>query len=251
MLSLNRPLSQLSSAVPLYIQIADGLLEQIENGQLEPGSRIPSERELSTQLGVNRMTLRQALHMLESRGLLVRRQGDGTYVAEPKIEQPMGQWLPMLKDEGSGGMRLGAQVIDVSRHAAETSVARELQIPVSSQVYTIVRLRTMNQEPVVLEKLTVPVQPFPDLERFDLSARLVYDLMALEYDTQISRVRQSLEPVSASRFEAELLHIKPGASLLLERRLAFDQNGRPVEYGKDLYRGDRFRFVTETLPRKN
>ncbi|HEX7588291.1 MAG TPA: GntR family transcriptional regulator, partial [Anaerolineae bacterium] len=75
------PIGRLSPTAPLYSQIAERLTDRIKAGKLAIGSRLPPERELSQALGVNRMTLRQALHMLETQGLLVRRQGDGTYVA--------------------------------------------------------------------------------------------------------------------------------------------------------------------------
>ena len=72
--------------------------------------------------------------------------------------------------------------------------------------------------------------------------------METEYGICVTRARQSLEPVIALNYEAELLDILPGAPLMLQRRQSFDQENRPVEYGKDLYRGDRFRFVTEIAP---
>ena len=88
---LDRPASRLIASLPLYVQIAEGLLDQIESGQLHPGDRLPPERELSETLGVNRLTLRRALRVLEGRGLLSRRQGAGTYIAQPKIERHAGR----------------------------------------------------------------------------------------------------------------------------------------------------------------
>ena len=75
--SLHHPLAY---SVPLYIQIADRLVSQIESGELAPGDRLPAERELSENLGVNRMTLRRALRVLESKGLVLRKHGIGTFV---------------------------------------------------------------------------------------------------------------------------------------------------------------------------
>ncbi|MFQ5854143.1 MAG: 2-aminoethylphosphonate--pyruvate transaminase [Anaerolineae bacterium] len=96
MVAIEHPTSRLTTTVPLYIQIAEGLLDRIESGELAPGDRLPSERELSEMLAVNRMTVRRALRMLEMQGLLIRRQGNGTYVAEPKIERQAGQLVPLL-----------------------------------------------------------------------------------------------------------------------------------------------------------
>jgi GntR family transcriptional regulator len=248
MVTLDRAPTRFATTVPLYIQIAEGLLDRIESGELTPGDRLPSERDLSQMLGVNRMTLRRSLQMLESQGLLVRRRGDGTYVAEPKVERQAGQLVPFTRGMQRRGYVPGARVILFEVRPVETAVAQELGLPILAPVYYVHRLRMLNQEPVMLERLTVPAQRFPGFERFDLSSRSVYEVFEQEYGVVITRARQSLEPATASEYEAELLGVRPGDPLMLERRLAFDQNDQAVEYGRDLYRGDRFRFVTEMAP---
>ncbi len=238
--------NRFAAAVPLYIQIAEGLLDQIESGELSPGDRLLSERGLSRALGVNRMTLRRAFRLLETQGLLVRQRGDGTYVAEPKIERQASQLVPFTRGMERRGYMPGARVITLERRPAEAAVARELGLSISAPVFIVRRLRLINQEPVMLERFTAPANRFPDLDRYDLSSRSVYDVMDKEYGVTVDRARQSLEPVVATEYEAELLEIEPGTPLMLEQRLSLDQEGQPVEYGRDLYRGDRFRFVTET-----
>jgi GntR family transcriptional regulator len=244
----DQPLSRFTTTVPLYIQIAEGLLDQIESGELSPGDRLPPERELSEALGVSRMTLRRALQLLETQGLLIRRRGHGTHVASPKIERQADQLVPFHQGMKRRGYVPGARVITFEKRRAEAAVARELGLPVSAPVYFVRRLQLLNQEPMLLERLTVSAHRFPELERFDLSKRAVYEVMETEYDIRVVRARQSLEPVVATEYEAEWLGVKPGAPLMLERRLGLDQDDQPVEYGKDLYRGDRFRFVTEMAP---
>ncbi len=97
----------------------------------------------------------------------------------------------------------------------------------------------------MLERFLIAVQRFPDLEKHDLEHRSMYEVMETEYGVTVEQARQSLEPVVAAKSEARLLGIKTNAPLMLERRVSFDPNQHPVEYGSDLYRGDRFRFVTE------
>jgi GntR family transcriptional regulator len=244
----DRPVSRFTVAIPLYIQIAEVLLDRIESGELEPDDRLPSERELSEQLGVNRMTLRRALRMLEGQGLLARRQGDGTYVAQPKIERQAAQLVPFTQGMERRGYSPGAKLITFEKLLAEAAVARKLEIPVSAPVYFVRRLRSLNQKPVMLERFTVPAHLFPGFDLFDLSNRSAYDVMDKEYGVAVVRAHQSLEPVVATEYEAELLGVEPGAPLMLERRLGLDENDRPVEYGKDLYRSDRFRFTTQLAP---
>jgi GntR family transcriptional regulator len=248
MIDIERLLDRGETSVPLYAQIAESLLDQIESGKFAPGDRLPSERELSEKLGVNRMTLRRALRMLVDQGLLTRRRGSGTYVAQAKMEWQAGRLIPFTRGAQRRGYTPGAKVILFKRRPVEAAIARELGLPVSAEVYYVHRLRLVSQEPVLLERFTVPLDRFPGLEQHDLAQRSLYEVLETEYRVCISRARQSLEPVVATEYEAKLLGVRPGAPLMLERRLAFDQDGQPVEYSKDLYRGDRFRFVTEVAP---
>jgi GntR family transcriptional regulator len=236
------------TSVPLYVQIADIMLDRIESGELAPGDRLPSERELSERLDINRLTLRRALRILEVQGLLVRRQGSGTYIAAPKVERHADQLVPFTQGMQRRGYTPGARMVLFERRPVEAGVARELKLLVSAPVYYVHRLRLLNQEPVLLERFMVPAEYFPDLERFDLGQRSLYEIMQTEYGISVVRARQSLEPVIATEYEGELLGVEPGAPLMLERRLTVDQDDRPIEYGKDLYRGDRFRFITEIAP---
>jgi GntR family transcriptional regulator len=248
MVSVERLVDRTETSVPLYVQIAEGLLDRIESGELKSGDRLPSERELSEKLGVNRMTLRRALRVIEDQGLLVRRRGSGTYVAEPKIEWHAGRLIPFTRGAQRRGYTPGAKVVLFEQRPVEAAVAKELGLSVSAPVYYVHRLRFVSQEPVLLERFTVPAERFSGFEHYDLAQRSLYEVMESEYGVSVSCARQSLEPVVASEYEAELLGVRPGAPLMLERRLAVDQAGQPVEHGKDLYRGDRFRFVTEIAP---
>ena len=241
----NHSLDSLAYSIPLYIQIAEGLISQIESGELAPGDQLPPERELSEKLGVNRMTLRRALRVLEAQGLVVRKHGVGTFVAAPKIERQMDTVFRFTLGMQKRGFTPEARMISVKRSLMEAGLAKELGVPPSSPIYRILRLRTINQEPVLLEDYTIPTVRFPGLERFDLEKRSIYEVMESEYGVTIDHARQSFEPVVATAFEAELLGVRAGAPLMLERRTSLDQDDQLVEYGRDRYRGDRFRFVTE------
>ena len=236
------------AATPLYIQIAESLLERVMAGELAPEEQLPSERELSQSLNVSRMTVRAALRVLDNKGLLVRRPGDGTYIAKPKIERQAAKLVPFTNSMRSRGYQASAELIVFERRLAELSVAGKLKVSVSAPVYYFQRIRFINQEPMLLETCTMPVYRFPNLEKFDLEKRSVYEILETEYGIAPHHSEQSLEAVSAIEYEAELLNIESGTPLMLERRLAFDKDGLPLEYGHDLYRGDRFRFVTEIAP---
>ncbi len=233
-----------SSATPLYSQIAAQLQERIVAGKLTPGTRLPPERELSQTLRVNRMTLRQALQKLESQGLLIRRQGAGTYVAEPFIERQAGKLFSFTYGVQRRGYIPGAKIVRLEQVPADTYFAERLKLRAGALVYDLHRLRLINGEPVLLERYMIPVARFPKLEAQDLEHRSMYKVMA-EYGVLVRQAQQSFEPVIADKYAAKLLGVARGAPLMLERRVSFDQNNQPVECGCDLYRGDRFRFVTD------
>ena len=234
--------------LPIYIQIADTLLERISSGELAPEQRLPSERALSQTLNVSRMTLRAALRVLDNKGLLVRRPGDGTYIAKPKIERQAAKLVPFTEIMSSRGYQASAKLIVFERRLAEVSVANKLKLNVSAPVYYFQRLRFINQEPVLLETCMLPIYRFPNFEHHDLEVNSVYEILETEYGITPHHSEQSLEAVSATDFEAEWLGCETGYSLMLERRLVFDEQNLPLEFGHDLYRGDRFRFVTEIAP---
>jgi GntR family transcriptional regulator len=240
--------SSLVYTIPMYIQIAEGLMSQIEARSLIPGQQLPSERELSLQLNVNRMTLRRALRVLELQGFIVRKHGVGTFVAEPKIVRQMEEVYRFSYGVQQRGLTPGARIISLETCMLEAAMAEELMVPVSSPAYRILRLRSINQEPVLIENYTIPMQRFPGFIGYDLEGRSLFEIMDSEYGVKITRAHQSFEPVVASSFEAELLGVELRAPLMLESRLSFDEQSHPVEVGRDRYRGDRFRFVTEAVP---
>ena len=238
-------IGRLTTAAPLYSQIAERLTDRIKTGKLTPGARLPSERELSESLGVNRMTLRQALHLLETQGLLVRRQGAGTYVAEPVIERQAGKLFSFTRGIARRGYKPGGKIVRFEQHPVDEAAARNLKLRAGAAIYDLHRLRFIGEEPVMLERFIIPVNLFPGLEQHDLANHSMYEVMEKEYGVIVQQARQSLEPVIADKYAARWLGIRKGAPLMLERRVSFDRDDRPVEYGSDLYRGDRFRFVTE------
>ena len=102
----------------------------------------------------------------------------------------------------------------------------------------------MNGLPVLIETFALPADLVPNFESIDFGVRSVYEIMRAEYGIEVEYARQSLEAVALSEIEAQWLGATPGAPAMVERRLAFDDRGRPVDFGTDLYRGDRVRFVT-------
>lgn len=231
-------------AMPLYYQIKSRLLEAIESGTLKPGDRVPSERELTAQFEVSRMTARQALTELETQGYLYRVQGKGTFVSTPKLEQRLMQLTSFTEEMHRRGLEPGSRVISAAHVEAGRKVARALAISQSATVVRLERLRLAGGIPMAVEISHVDGARLPGLAISDLNDRSLYQIFE-QHDIRLSRATQSLEAVAANAYEAELLHVREGAPLLMLERTSFDDHDQPVEYVKSLYRGDRYRFTTE------
>lgn len=232
-------------SLPAYLQIEEELAERIETGDLLPGARVPTERDLAESLAVSRMTVRAALGRLEQRGLIVRRQGSGTFVAQPKLRQDASHLRGFFEASVGQGVFPASRVVERREILATRHLAQELGLRIGEPVYKVVRVRSASGAPVVLETSFFPARVVPGLLDLDLEGSSIYRLMDRYHGARPVRARQSLEPITAGPAEAALLDVAVGSPLMLVERTAWDARDRPVEHARDLYRGDRSRFITE------
>ena len=228
-------------------QIEEWLAEAIEGGRLAPGDRMPTEQDLAAWLGVSRMTLRHALATLAHRGLVNRAVGrnGGTFVAQRKLEQDRTTLAGFSEQLRRHGMVAGARVLSAAERPARPGVAAALKIAVGDPVCEIRRVRLGDGSPIAVESSAFPAALFPGLLQCRLDGSL-YDLLDEKYAQRPSRARESLEPVTAGVREAESLEVREGAPLMLVERIAYAEAGHPVEFARDLFRGDRTRIVMWT-----
>jgi len=233
--------------ITAHAQIEDWLADAIAAGQLSPGDRLPTEQDLAAWLGVSRMTLRHALGQLAQRGLVTRTVGraGGTFVAEPKLEQDLTTLAGLSEQLRRHGKVAGARVLSAARIPASPAAAAALQLPEGAAVYDVRRIRLADGKPIVIEHSQFPADLFPDLLECRLDGSL-YELLAENYGQRPHRARESLEPVIAGVREAEALEVDEGAPLMLVERTAYSLSGQPLEYARDLFRGDRTKVVVWT-----
>jgi GntR family transcriptional regulator len=234
-----------SRRLPLYLRIEDELAGQIEEGALAPGARVPTERDLSRSFGVSRMTVRAALARLAQRGLIVRRQGSGTVVAEPKLRQDASRLRGFFESSIGQGVVPRTRLLERSEVAATRHLADLLGLPAGDPVYKVVRVRSARGVPVVLETSWLPARFVPGLIDLDLESASIYRLMERHGDARPVRATQTLEPIAVGAAEAAILGVAVGSPAMLVERTAWDARGRAVEHARDVYRGDRSRFVSE------
>ena len=225
--------------------VSDEILGMLD--ELQVGDALPSERRLATDLGVSRPTLRAVIDELVREGLLLRRHGSGTYVAEPKIALPL-TMTSFSEDMTRRGMRPGSRVVAFDCVAAGAKLGQRLQISPVDEVWVITRLRLADDETMAIEWLHAPRALLGDLRREELADHSYYELLKTRRGITIASGVQTIEPTVTSPEEAELLGVPVHSPAFLFERTTQSDGGEVVEFVRSVYRGDRYRLVTELRP---
>lgn len=232
------------SAVPLYFQIHQHLLGQIQAGTLKPGQLIPSEQEISSRLGVSRMTARQAVKSLCDSGVAYSRRGLGTFVSAAKQEKTATELLSFTQEMKARGSRPASRVLSFECTVADHDAAVALHQTAGEKVLRLVRVRLADSLPMGVETSFLPVGLFPGLlEEFDPRTSL-YQMLAKRYSVRMAAADEVVEAGLADAEAARLLQISKGSPVFLLTRVSYTESGQPVEYVRSIYRGDRWKIVS-------
>ena len=225
--------------------VRDEILGMLD--ELQVGDALPSERRLAQELKVSRPTLRAVIDELVREGLLLRRHGSGTYVAEPKIALPL-TMTSFSEDMARRGMRPSSRVVSFEVQGAGAKLGQRLQISPVDEVWVITRLRLADDETMAIEWLHAPRHLLPDLRREELATHSFYELLRVRRGITIASGTQTIEPTVTSPEEAELLGVPVHSPAFLFERTTQSDGGEVVEFVRSVYRGDRYRLVTELRP---
>jgi len=211
---------------------------------LEMGAAIPSERQLSADLGVSRLTVRAALDDLVRDGHLVRRRGSGTFVSEPKIAQEL-TMTSFTEDMRRRGMKPASRTLSLDVVPAGAQLGRFLHVSPSEPVVVVKRLRLADRETMAIETLHVREALVPGLSGDELEKHSFYELLRDRYGITIAGGVQTIEPTVTNEEESEALAVPLHSPAFLFERFTRDGEGNMVEFVHSIYRGDRYRIVTD------
>jgi GntR family transcriptional regulator len=221
--------------------VRDRVLAMLEERQV--GEAIPAERKLAADLGVSRPTLRAVIDGLVREGMLLRRHGSGTFVADRKLALPL-TMTSFSEDMTRRGMVPGSRVLAFDVTLAGAKLGNKLRVSPSAEVYTIRRLRLADDEPMAIESLTVPRKLLPDLGSKDLERASFYTLLA-QHGVTIAAGVQTIEPTVTSEQESEVLGVPLHSPAFLFERVSESSGEEVVEFVRSVYRGDRYRLISE------
>lgn len=225
-----------SSPVPLYHQLAEQLGAAINGGELQPGDPFENEVALAQRLSVSRPTVRRAIQELVGQGLLLRRRGLGTTVANRKIHR-RAELTSLYDDLSRVGDTPTTRVLTLER-VRDERVANALDLPADTEFLAIVRLRSSGDAPLAVLRNWLPPS-VSDITREELEGDGLYALLR-ERGVRPVVAHESIGARTATAAERRYLGIRSSEPVLTMTRSAFDAVGKPVEFGDHCYRSANY-----------
>jgi GntR family transcriptional regulator len=233
------------SAVPYYHQVKEGVKALIARGDLTPGDMLPSELNLSMQLGISRLVVHRAFRELVTEGLLIRKRAIGTFVAPPikRSYTVSGPLFSMTENLTADALEPSNTVLLQEVIPPGEEIRNELKLDGGGQVIHLQNLRLAKGLPFAVEDMYLPFDRFPSLAKLNLNNSSIYVTLEKLYDALPQEALDLLIAGSATAREAALLGINKGAPVMRLKRISTDRAGLTVEYSKVVFHADRYQFV--------
>lgn len=225
---------------PQYLALRDQIARGIEIGRLPPGTRLSSERQLQTESGAARGTIREALFQLEAEGLIYRRDRSGWFVSPPAVTYDPTRWAGFMTYVAEQGRTPSTETLSKETVPAIAAVADIFQVAPGTPLHFITRRRSIDGRAVLVERITVNPVLAPGLLDHSLDGSLT-QILTRHYDLNVARNRVDMRPCALVKFAAEALGVKPGTPGLLVVRISLAEDGRIVEYDHEYWRHDAIR----------
>ena len=233
---MSGPVPLVNSAVPKHQQLK-GILGELASVQLAPGDMLPSERQLCTDYGVSRITVREAIGQLVAEGVLVRSQGKGTFVAHRPVRSQL-HLASFSEEMRRMGLTPSTRVLSVECTTPPEHTARALGLAPGAPAYRLHRLRLGDGVPISVDDAWYNAAYCPGLDSLDLTSS-VYDILARRYGRRIDHADQTVNAGLAGEEIGRLLQVASTSPVLFFDRVA-SSAGIAVEHTRSWYRSDRY-----------
>ena len=233
--------------VPLYVQLKELILDDIQSGTLSAGDMIPTEHELMEQYSISRNVVRQAIGELVEGGYLIRKKAKGTFVSTPSANVEKASTTELFR---VSALRSGAipttKVLSMEVLDADAEIARRLEIAEGVSVIRIIRLHFANDIPTSISESVLPYAKCSFVLEYRLQTLSLHRVLSYRYDTRIYRSVRTMGARLAGDREVELLGIEPGSVVNCQHRKSYNRMNAIVESTLSVYRGD-FELSFETV----
>ncbi|GGB97368.1 GntR family transcriptional regulator [Dyadobacter sediminis] len=233
------------SPVPLHIQAENLLRTMISDPEHLNGKFLPNELDLAKQLAISRSTLRQALNKLVYEGLLVRKKGIGTKVAEPVISSKSKNWLSFTQEMNARGIDVKNFELHITWVTPDEKTAAFFDMDPGKKILKLERLRGKMDGPFVY--FISYFHPRVGLTGEEDFKRPLYDILEKDHHVIATLSKEEVSAIAANKFIAAKLEVETGSPILFRKRFVFDQGNRPIEYNLGYYRADSFVYTVESV----
>ncbi len=227
-----------------YLGVRDDIAARIATGDLKPGERLPSERQLQVGGGVARGTIREALFQLEAEGVIYRKDRSGWYVSPPPVVYDPTRWEGFMSYVEAQGRRPETETLSTTEIACDGFLAQVFDRPVGSPMYLIRRRRSIDGRAVLVESIVVDAAMAPDLLSHSLDRSLT-SVLKSAYNIAVARNKVDMQPCALTRDEAEALRVKSGLPGLSVVRTSYDAHGKVVEFDREYWRHDALKISVD------
>lgn len=230
--------------VPLYLQMMDKLIKEIDSKVYQEHEKLPSEREFCELYGVSRITVRQALQELTLEGYIYKEHGKGTFVAPKSYNQNLVKLYSFTEEMKKIGKTPSTKVISFKKMTADERLSTKMKIAPLAEVFQVVRLRIADDEVLLYETSYIPRAVFPQLTEADLIEKPMYDVFHDDYQIGVTRAIERFSATNVRSEEAKYLKMNPSQPAMLIKRYAY-HNETLIEYTISVARGDKFDYTVE------
>lgn len=227
-----------------YLNMRDYIADRIAAGDLKPGARLPSERDLQTGAGVARGTIREGLFQLEAEGVIYRKDRSGWYVSPPPVVYDPTRWEGFMSYVEAQGRTPATETLGKTEIACDAQLAEVFQRPIGAPMYLIRRRRYIDGRAVLVESIVVDPAMAPGVLAHDLDRSLT-SILKSAYNIAVTRNRVEMQPCALIRDEAEALKVKSGLPGLSVVRTSYDALGRVVEFDREYWRHDALKISVD------
>ena len=228
---------------PRYVQLRKRLSEGVDAGILKPGTSLPPEREIATITVLSRVTVRKAIQALAEDGIIVQKQGSGSFVATatPQIEQSLSRLTSFTEDMARRGLSSTSVWLERGIVMPSPDEVLALALSPNASVSRIARLRMADDKPMAIERASLSTDMLPNPLIVETS---LYDVLGRDGLRPV-RALQKISAINLEEDNARILEVAPGEAGLRIERTSYLADGRVVEFTQSIYRGDAYNFVAE------
>ena len=230
-----------------YEEVKQKITEDLVRGRYPMGQALPAEKDLSKELDVSIGTLRKAVDELVAEGIVVRRQGRGTYVAEHDLKRLLYYFFHVVKHDVDKKANPRVELVSLNTAVATKEEASKLNIKEGAPVWRLVNCLYLEEHCVMIDQITLDKKRFKNLNRSEFINRegSIYQLYQMKYGQTVVRSSERLRASLVSKQHAEWLDIKPNSPVLVIRRVALGIQDDPIEWRISTLNTNQYEYFSE------